>query len=81
MWKLADVSPLIKQKPAVDLNKHLRPISLMPCISKVAEDFVVRQYVKPAVLSVLDGSQYGAVPKSSTTLALLFYLTLEKPLI
>ena len=71
VWKLADLSPLVKQKPAVDLNKYLRPISLTPCMSKVAEDFVVCQYVKPAVLSVLDGSQYGAVPKSSTTLALL----------
>ena len=67
MWKLADVSPLPKTKPV----KDLRPISLTPCISKVAEDFVVTQYVKPAVLSALDSSQYGAIPKSSTTLALL----------
>jgi len=70
-WKLADVSPLPKTKPVKELKKDLRPISLTPCISKVAEDFVVTQYVKPAVRSVLDSSQYGAIPKSSTTLALL----------
>ena len=69
MWKLADVSPLPKTKPVRELKKDLRPISLTPCISKVAEDFVVTQYVKPAVLSALDSSQYGAIPKSSTTLA------------
>ena len=54
-----------------NLKKDLRPISLTPCISKVAEDFVVRDYVKPAVLKVIDLNQYGAIPKSSTTLALL----------
>jgi len=70
-WKLADVSPLPKTKPVKELKKDLRPISLTSCISKVAEDFVVTQYVKPAVLSVLDPSQHGAIPKSSTTLALL----------
>ena len=71
LWKLADGSPLIKKKPVQNLNKDLRPISLTPCISKVAEDLVVHDYVKPAVLKVLDPNQYGAVPKSSTTLALL----------
>ena len=71
LWKLADVSPLPKKKPVQNLKKDLRPISLTPCISKVAEDFVVRDYVKPAVLKVIDLNQYGAIPKSSTTLALL----------
>ena len=70
-WKLADVSPLPKTKPVKELKKDLRPILLTPCISKVAEDFIVTQYVKPAVLSVLDPSQHGAIPKSSTTIALL----------
>ena len=49
----------------------LKPIFLTPCISKVAEDLVVHDYVKLAVLKVLDSNQNGAVPKSSTTLALL----------
>ena len=45
--------------------------SLTPSISKVAEDFVVTEHVKPAVLRSLDPSQFGAIPKSSTTFALL----------
>ena len=57
-----------------DLKKHLRPISLTPCLSKVSEEGVVVDYVKSAVLNVLDPSQYGAVPKSSTTQALIHML-------
>ena len=53
------------------LKKDLRPISLTSCLSKVAEDFVVTDHLKPAVMKVLDSNQYGAVPKSSTTIALL----------
>ena len=33
-------------------------------------------YVKPAVLKVLDSQQHGAVPKSSTTQALFAYKSL-----
>ena len=70
-WKLADVTPLPKQKPVKEIKKDLRPISLAPDISKLAEDFVFTAHVKPAVLRMLDPSQFGAIPKSSTTLALL----------
>ena len=48
IWKLANVSPLPKVKIVQDLKKELRPISLTPNISKVAEHFVVNDYVKPA---------------------------------
>ncbi|PFX22146.1 hypothetical protein AWC38_SpisGene13322 [Stylophora pistillata] len=41
IWKFADVSPLPEVKPVEDLKKHLRPISLTPCLSKVAEECVV----------------------------------------
>ena len=74
IWKFDDVSPLPKLKPVEDLKKHLRPISLTPCLSKVAEECVVVDYVKSAVLNVLDPSQYGAAPKSSTTQALIHML-------
>ena len=47
-WKLADVVPLPKQKPVEDAIRYLRPISLTPSISKVAEDFVALRYVGPA---------------------------------
>jgi len=70
-WKLADVTPLLKKKTVQILSKDVRPNSLTPCVSKVAEEFVVRDYIMPAVLNNLDMNQYGAVPKSSITFALL----------
>ncbi|XP_074632723.1 uncharacterized protein LOC141891636 [Acropora palmata] len=70
-WKYADVTPLPKKTPVQNLKKDLRPISLTPCLSKVAEDFVVTDHLKPAVMQVLDSYQYGADPKSSTTIPLL----------
>ena len=54
IWKFADVSPLPKVKPVEDLKKQLRPISLTRCLSKVAEECVILDYVKLAVLDVLD---------------------------
>ena len=74
IWKFADVSPLPKLKPVEELKKQLRPVSLTPCLSNVAEQCVILDYVKPAVLDVLDPSQYGAVPNSSTTQALIHML-------
>ena len=70
-WKLADVVPLPKQKPVEDLSKHLRPISLTPTISKLAEEFVVATQVGPAVLKKIDYDQYGGIPESSTSFALI----------
>ena len=70
-WKLADVIPPPKKKPVKILKKYLRPISLTPYVLKVAEEFVVCDYIMPAVLNNLDMNQYVAVPKSSTTLAVL----------
>jgi hypothetical protein len=55
-WKMADVR----------INKDLRPISLTPIISKLAEEVVVEQFIKPAILKVMDSNQFGTVPKSST---------------
>lgn len=70
-WKHADVTPMAKKKPVAIISKHIRPISLTPALSKLAEDFVVRYYVGPAVLEVIDPNQFGAIPKSSTTHALI----------
>ena len=65
MWKLADVTPIPKRKPVKDVKKDLRPISVTPCLSKLAEDLVVTNYVKPATLRVLDDRQYGALQKKN----------------
>ena len=73
-WKRADITPLPKQSLVLDVNKHLRPISLTPILSKVAEDYVVEEYIKPAVLVKVDWNQFGTVPNSSTAHALISML-------
>ena len=70
-WKSADTVPIPKQKPIKDVNKHLRPISLTSILSKVAEEFVVTEYLRPSILKKIGDNQFGAIPKSSTTHALI----------
>ena len=47
----------------------------LPAIWKKAnvspEEFIEEYYVKPAILDIVDGSQYGLIPNSSTTMALI----------
>jgi hypothetical protein len=50
VWKKADVVPIPNEKPIQDINRQLRPISLTPILSKLAEEFVVIIYVKPTVM-------------------------------
>ena len=50
IWKKANVIPLPKNLHIQEFNKDLRPISLTPTLSKIAEDYVVQEHVKPAVL-------------------------------
>ena len=69
-WKSADVVPIPKEQNVEDISNHLRPISLTPLISKLAEDFVVSSHFGPAVLEVIDPNQFGAIPKSSATQSL-----------
>ena len=52
----------------------LRPISLRPILSKVAEDFVVEEFVKPAVLRKVDPNQFGTIPGGNTTQVLISML-------
>ena len=73
-WKKADVVAIPKQKPVKDINNHLRPISLTPIISKLAEEFVVNNHLKPAVTERVDDMQFGTIPNSSTTCALISML-------
>ena len=79
-WKNADVIPVPKEKPINDIKNQLRPISLTPAMSKIAEEFVIELYIGPAILKTIDPDQFGAIPKSSTDQALisiLHYLSKE----
>ena len=71
----ANVTPLVKVNNIEDTGKDLRPISLTPKSSKIAEQFVVQEKVKPAVLRRVRPDQFGCIPGSSTTHALvrMFY--------
>lgn len=69
-WKRADINPLNKQTPVSDVNRHLRPISL----SKLAEKYDAQDYCKPAMMQKIDLNQFGTVPNSSTTHALISML-------
>ena len=71
VWKHADVTPLLKVNKVTDPKKELRPISLTASLIKVAEDFIVSDYIRPALERIADSNQFGNVSGSSTVLALL----------
>jgi hypothetical protein len=71
VWKRANITPIPNEKPVREINKHLRPISLTSAVSKLAEDFVVEKYVAPPVLSIAEPAQFGGIPRSSATHALI----------
>ena len=58
-WKEADVVAIPKEKSIQDINNHLRPVSLAPILSKLAEDFIVNRYLKPAVMERIDKRQFA----------------------
>ena len=71
VWKLANVCPIPKRKQVLDINKDLRPISLTSTLCKIAEDFVITRDIQPTLMKCIDPNQYGFIPGSSTTLALI----------
>ena len=71
IWKCANITPLPKSSTVNDINTDLRPISLTPTISKIAEEYLVVNHVKPAVIKHIRPDQYGCIPQSSTTHALI----------
>ena len=70
-WKIADVTPLPKVKQVTDPKKELRPISLTSTLSKISEDFIVCDHIRPALESLVDSNQFGTISGSSTVLALI----------
>lgn len=68
LWKTADVCPVPKTSPVK--KDQLRPISLLPCVSKIFEKIVLNSY-HSSLLKCLDESQFAYRPKSSTVLALV----------
>jgi hypothetical protein len=55
IWKCANITPLPKSSTVNDINTDLRPISLTPTISKIAEEpYVVVNHVNPPLSSTSD---------------------------
>ena len=71
MEACGSVTPLPKVKQVLDPKKELRPISLTSSLWKIAEDFVVNDYIKPAWEDVVDPNRFGNTSGSSTVLALI----------
>ena len=44
------------------VNKDLCPTSANPVLSKIAEEFVVKGYVRPAVLKKIGDNHFGSIP-------------------
>ncbi len=69
-WKHALVLPLFKSGGASDFNK-IRPISLLPIISKILEKIVANQLTHfLETKKLLSNCQHGFPPKLSTEIAL-----------
>ena len=70
-WKTAKVTPLFKGGTATDCNNY-RPISVLPCISKILESFANSDLQNFAFNSgLIDHHQFAYSKFSLTTVALL----------
>ena len=65
-WKRANVVPIPKINPPVDLRADLRPISLTPTLSKLLESFI-GHWLLTEVYDKIDVKQFGALKGKSTT--------------
>jgi len=63
-WRIAVVTPVPKVPCPVSLNDY-RPISITPILSRIAEKFLVRRFIRPAIPA--DAFK----PTGSTTCALV----------
>jgi len=68
IWKAADICPVPKSIPVV--KDKLRPISLLPIMSKICENVVLSKYGQHLIHSY-DNCQFAYRPCSSTVCALI----------
>ncbi len=71
LWKSANVSPLPKSSPALDIDSDFRPISLTTIVSKILESFP-HSWLLRSVSGQIDNLQFGALKRSRSTMALLY---------
>ena len=51
---MANIAPLPKAQDIEDFNKNLRPIVLTSTLSKIAEEYIIQNELKPKLLNVID---------------------------
>ena len=73
IWKCANTCALPKVPNPININKHLRPISLTPILSKGLE-FFVRDWFVDVIKQDIDDLQFGSQKNCSTILALAFFI-------
>jgi hypothetical protein len=69
LWRSADICPVPKTNPIINIRKDLRPISLTPILAKLLEHHPVKHMRNTC--PNIDPTQYGGVKGSSVTHALL----------
>ena len=69
-WKEADIIPIRKTAKVEDIIRDLRSISLTSNLSKVCEHFI-GEWLIESIWDTIDKRQFGSVPKSSTSHALI----------
>ena len=71
-WKLANITPVFKNKGSASIPQNYRPISLLSCLSKVLEKLVFsRIYEHLTINHLLSDKQSGYRPHHSTQLQLV----------
>lgn len=75
-WKLAIVTPLLKPSKAANMTASYRPISLLPCLSKIYEKAIKETLERHCEdQHVLPDDQFGFTTNRSTTQALVILKT------
>ena len=74
MWKEATVTPVFKKNGSPSDIKQYRPISLLPCLSKILEKKMCSQFTPTLPHNLLSDKQSGYRPHHSAELQLT-YLT------
>ena len=59
IWKCADVLPLPKVTPPMEIEKDLRPISLTPAMSKACMEHFIYKWLWECVKDKIDPCQFG----------------------
>ena len=73
LWKSANVTPIPKSTPALDVHSDFRSISLTPILSKVLESFPYH-WLLQSIVDQVDPLQFGSLRGSNTTMALIYLL-------